>query len=134
MDKKAIELAKYRLERAKQDLGDTELLYKNNSLLAANNRAYYSIFHAIQAILSLERVDFKRHKDVVAYFNKNYISKDIFPKMLGRKIGQAFQIREDSDYDYKFIPEIEQTANQLQTAKELIKLVEEYINKEEKNK
>ena len=47
MDKKAIELAKYRLERAKQDLGDTELLYKNNSLLAANNRAYYSIFHAI---------------------------------------------------------------------------------------
>ena len=79
-------------------------------------------------------MDFKRHKDVVAYFNKNYISKDIFPKMLGRKIGQAFQIREDSDYDYKFIPEIEQTANQLQTAKELIKLVEEYINKQEKNK
>lgn len=133
MDKKAIELAKYRLERAKQDLKDTELLYKNNSLLSANNRAYYSIFHAIQAVLSLERVDFKRHKDVVAYFNKNYINKEIFPKILGRKIGQAFQIREDSDYDYKFIPEIEQTANQVQTAKELIKLVEEYINKQEKN-
>ena len=28
MDKKAIELANYRLERAKQDLADTELLYK----------------------------------------------------------------------------------------------------------
>ncbi len=128
MDKKAIELANYRLERAKQDLKDTELLYKNNSLLAANNRAYYSIFHAIQAVLALERIDFKRHKDVIAYFNKNYINKEIFPKMLGRKIGQAFQIREDSDYDYKFIPQIEQTQNQLQTAKELIELVEKYIN------
>lgn len=41
MDDKAIELARYRLERAKQDLVDTELLYKNKSLLAANNRAYY---------------------------------------------------------------------------------------------
>jgi len=133
MDEKAIELARYRLERAKQDLVDTELLYKNKSLLAANNRAYYSIFHAIQAVLSMERIDFKRHKDVIAYFNKNYVNTEIFPRILGRKIGQAFQIREDSDYDYKFIPKIEQTEYQLQTAKELIALVEEYINKKSKS-
>ena len=130
MDEKAKELAKYRLERAKQDLKDAELLYKNKSLLAANNRAYYSIFHAIQAILSLERIDFKRHKDVIGYFNKNYISTEIFPKRLGRRIGQAFQIREDRDYDYKFIPQIEQTEYQVETAKELIALVEEYIDKQ----
>lgn len=70
MNKKAIELAKYKLERANQNLQDTELLYKNNSLLAVNNRAYYSIFHAIQAVLAMDRVDFKRHKDVIGYFNK----------------------------------------------------------------
>ena len=34
MDKKAIELAKYRLERAKQDLQDTALLYKTGRILA----------------------------------------------------------------------------------------------------
>lgn len=133
MDEKAFELAKYRLERAKQDLIDTELLYKNKSLLAANNRAYYSIFHAIQAVLSLERIDFKRHKDVIGYFNKNYVNTEIFPRTMGRKIGQAFQIREDSDYDYKFIPKIEQTESQLETARELISLVEEYINKQYDN-
>ena len=127
MDKKAIELAKYRLERAKQDLIDTELLYKNKSLLAANNRAYYAIFHAIQAVLATERIDFKRHKDVIAYFNHKYIKDEIFPRIIGKKIGQAFQIREDSDYDYKFIPNIEQTKYQLETAKELIELVEKYI-------
>ena len=109
------------------------ILYKNKSLLAANNRAYYSIFHAIQAVLSLERIDFKRHKDVIGYFNKNYVNKEIFPRSLGRKIGQAFQIREDSDYDYKFIPKIEQTATQVETAEELIILVEEYISKQCEN-
>lgn len=131
MDKRNLELARYRLERAKQDLKDTDLLYKNNSLLSANNRAYYAIFHAIQAVLAIEKVDFKRHKDVIAYFNKNYINTEIFPKMLGRRIGQAFQIREDSDYDYKFIPQLEQTAYQVDTAKKLIELVEQYINKQE---
>ena len=62
--------AKYRLERAKEDLLDAELSYKNTRYLNANNRAYYSIFHAIRAILALERADFKRHKDVLAYFNQ----------------------------------------------------------------
>ena len=60
-----LEFAKYRLERAKEDLGAAQLLYNNNSLLAANNRAYYAIFRAIRAVLALERVDFKRHKDVI---------------------------------------------------------------------
>ena len=58
--------AKYRLERAKQDLSDAEFSYKHKRYLNANNRAYYSIFHAIKAVLALERVDFKRHKDVLA--------------------------------------------------------------------
>ncbi len=36
---------------------------------AANNRAYYSIFHSIRAILALEPIDFKRHKDVKLHKN-----------------------------------------------------------------
>ena len=44
--------AKYRLNRAKQDLSDAEFSYKNNRFLTANNRAYYSIFHAIRAVLT----------------------------------------------------------------------------------
>lgn len=43
--KTSIEFALYRLERAKEEYGTAELLYKENKLLAANNRAYYSIFY-----------------------------------------------------------------------------------------
>lgn len=72
MEKKTnIEFALYRLDRAKQEQATAELLYKENKLLAANNRAYYSIFYAIRAVLAMEKIDFKRHKDVLAYFNKN---------------------------------------------------------------
>ena len=47
---------------------------------------YYSIFHAIRAVLSIEGKDFKKHKTVVAYFNEHYVNTEIFPKKMGKKI------------------------------------------------
>lgn len=121
------DFAKYRLERAKQDLSDAEFNYKHQRYLNANNRAYYSIFHAIKAVLALERVDFKRHKDILAYFNQHYIKTEKFPKMISKKISQASKVREDSDYDDEFIPNDDETKLQIDTAKELIELVEKYL-------
>ena len=124
-----ISFAKYRLERAKEDLEVAKLNYEHKYYKSANNRAYYTIFHAIRAVLAIERVDFKKHKDVQAYFNKNYVNTGIFPKKLGHKIAEASKIREDSDYDDEFIEDSNKTLAQIETAEELIKLVEEYLNK-----
>lgn len=120
--------AKYRLERAKQDLSDAEFNYKNRRYLNANNRAYYAIFHAIRAVLATKMIDFKRHKDVLAYFNQHFVKTEIFPRSISRKISQASKIREDSDYDDEFIPTDEETRAQIDTAKELIELVEKYLD------
>ena len=76
----------------------------------------------------MERIDFKRHKDVLAYFNKNYVKTEIFPRKIGRKIVLASKVREDSDYDDEYEPSLETTSLQIQTAKELIELVEKYLN------
>lgn len=62
------DLAIYRLEKARTTLIAAETLYKTNSLSDANNRAYYAIFHALRAVLALERKDFKKHKDVIRIF------------------------------------------------------------------
>lgn len=121
-------LALHRIEQAKEDLASAKLNYDNNFFKSANNRAYYAIFHAIRAVLALEKVDFKRHKDVQAYFNKNYVNTEIFPRTLGRKISEASNVREDSDYDDEFIVNPDKTMEQIQTAEELIKLVEKYLD------
>lgn len=122
------ELANHRLEQAKEELEAGYLLYEKNYFKSANNRAYYSIFHSIKAVLALEPIDFKKHKSVLAYFNKNYINKEIFPKNIGRKIMNASNIRDDSDYDDEFIVDSNKTKEQLETAKELATLVEKYLN------
>ena len=121
------ELANHRLEQAKEELNDAKMLFSVKSYKSSNNRAYYAIFHAMKAVLALEPIDFKRHKDVQAHFNKNYIKKEIFPKSMGRRIADASKTREDSDYDDEFIVKPEETLNQINTAEELIKLVEKYL-------
>lgn len=121
--------AKYRLARAKETLNTAVIIFDEvKDYTSANNRAYYAIFYAIRAVLALEQIDFKKHKDVMAYFNKNYVNTEVFPKKIGRKIAQAQRVREDSDYDDEYRPSYEKTKQQLETAKELIALVEKYID------
>ena len=121
--------ARYRLNKAKETLETARMIFnEGKDFSSANNRAYYAIFYAIRAVLAIEEIDFKRHKDVLAYFNKEYVNKGIFPKMIGRKISQAQRIREDSDYDDDYEPSFEKTEQQINTAQELIDLVEIYVN------
>ena len=122
------ELAKYRLEQAKESRDDASLLFDLKRYKSANNRAYYSIFYSIKAVLALEPIDFKRHKDVTSYFNKNYVHTGIFPKDIGHKIAEASKTREDSDYDDEFIIKPEKTKEQITTASELIELVQNYLD------
>ena len=130
MDSETIEgFSKYRLNKAKETLETARMIFnEGKDFTSANNRAYYAIFYAIRAVLAIEEVDFKRHKDVLAYFNKEYVNKEKFPKKIGRKISQAQRVREDSDYDDDYEPSLEKTEQQINTAQELIELVETYIN------
>lgn len=136
MDSQTVQgFAKYRLSRAKKTIKTAEYIYKDiKDYTSANNRAYYAIFYAVRAVLALEQKDFKRHKDVIAYFNQHYINTEIFPKKIGRKIAQAQRIREDSDYDDEYQPSSEKTKQQIETAEELIELVEKYLQDKCDNK
>lgn len=125
--------ALYRLERAKQALQVAINMLDCKDYITANNRAYYAIFYAIRAVLALEEKDFKRHKDVIAYFNQYYVNTEIFPRKMGKRIGQAKRVREDSDYDDKYEQSYEKTEQQIETAQELIVLVEKYINEKISN-
>ena len=71
-------LSAYRFERANKELISAKLEKENNNYYAANNRAYYAIFHAVRSVLALDNVDFKKHSAVIGYFNKNYILTTIF--------------------------------------------------------
>lgn len=121
------DLAKYKLERAKEELDTAVLLYENEKFKAANNRAYYSIYYSLTAILCLEPIAFKKHKDTIGYFNKNYVHQGIFPAEIGRGISKAAKIRHASDYDDFYIANKEETAGQIQMARNVIHLTDGFL-------
>ena len=86
MDNRQIDLSKYRIQESKDSLIVAENCLNDGFYKDAINRSYYSAFYAIKAILALDTVDFKRHKDVVAYFNKEYVATGILPERNWEKI------------------------------------------------
>ena len=128
MQDKAKDLCIYRINSALETLDATKVCIESKHYKDAINRSYYASFYAIKAVLAMEGTDFKRHKDVVAYFNKNYVATEIFSRNLGRKIVKAEEIRHESDYDTFYIASKEVTIEQIQTAEQLIELVEVYCN------
>lgn len=123
------DLAHYRIETAKEDLEAAKLLLEANEYRGANNRAYYAIYHAISAVHALNGKAYKRHKDALSNFNKDYVHTEVFPKVYGRRIAEAEEIRHASDYDDFYIATKDEALELVDTATELIELVEVYCSK-----
>lgn len=120
------DLVFYRLQTAKADLKSARILLAAEEYKGANNRAYYAIFHAVNAIHASSGKAYKRHKDAIGNFNKDYVKTGIFPREMGRKIGEAEEIRHASDYDDFYIASREESERQVAVANEFIQLAEKY--------
>lgn len=129
MDERRWDLCKYRIEQARESLKASEIMLDNNMVKDSINRSYYAAFYAMKAILAIEEKDFKRHKDVVAYFNKMYVATEKFPRELGRMIAKLQQLREKSDYDDFFIASVEKAEQQILAAEKVIAEVECFLKK-----
>lgn len=124
----AKELALYRIGVAKEDLEAAEMNFESGHYRSSNNRAYYAVFRAISACLALEFKAYKQHSQVIGNFNKDFVHAGIFPKEISRKISRTQEVRHSSDYDDFYIISIEDAREQLETAREVVNMVEEYLN------
>ena len=130
MDKEMQELLKYRFDRAVETLEVAKELYASGKFRDSNNRSYYAAFYAIKAIYTIRGLDFKKHKTLLANFNKEYVATEIFPREIGRKISTLALKREQSDYNDFYMASKQESQQQVEIAEELITLVREYLNKE----
>ena len=81
----------------------------------------------MRAVYTLQGKDFKKHKTLLAEFNKEFVATEIFPRTLGRKISMLALIREQSDYNDFYIASSAESQQQVEIAEELISYVEKYL-------
>lgn len=128
MTDKKRDLCLYRMTQAKETIQSAELCLNNHFFKDTINRSYYASFYAVKAVLAINGVDFKRHKDVVAYFNQNYVAKEIVTKKLGRLLSRLQKKRETSDYDDFYIASFDEANEQLEASKQIVSEIESYID------
>ena len=117
----------YRLSTAKENLDSALVLYDNNQLKSAANRAYYCVCHSMRAVLAVEGVDFKHHSGVIAHFRKEYIKTGVFDKSLSTIIQTTSMVRESSDYDDFYMISRDDAKRQIDDAQIFYNEVEKYI-------
>ena len=98
MDDQTIELAKYRIEKAEEELKAAKYLYEKDIIKSSLSSSYYSIFHSARALLVFKKLDSKKHSGVIALFNKEYIKTGLINEKAKDILSKAFYIRIESDY------------------------------------
>ena len=127
MQPEVSELLKYRLNRAKETLKVVKTLLDSGNYKDSNNRSYYAAFYAMKSIYAIKGKDYKKHKTLLANFNREFVATEIFPRSLGRKISMLAIIREQSDYNDFYVASRQESLQQYETAKELIEVIERYL-------
>ena len=129
-DATRIDLSKYRLKKAEAVLETAKRLLNDEDYASANNRAYYSIFHAMRAVLAMEQKDFGKHSGVIAEFMKSYLKTDILPRKYGTLISTASLIRNRSDYQDFYICSEEDTNRLIEGAIAFLADVKAYLEEQ----
>ena len=121
-------LAKYRIEKAKECYRDALSAYSTGSYSNAANRSYYCIFHSMRAVLALIEFDSKKHSGIISEFNRKYVKEGIFPDTFSEIVKLAFSVRGKSDYDDFYVISKESVDTQISNAKIFLDAVKTYID------
>ncbi len=109
------------LQVAEEMLADARLLLQHGRLKSAADRAYYAMFHAATAAVSL-RVDRlpRSHKALRTLFAQHFIASGQLDRALSRDLAFAFELRQASSYEVD-------TAFGQETVQDLVDRVERFV-------
>ena len=122
-----VALSTSRLDKASRMLDSAKLLLEHNDFASACNRAYYSVFHAMRAVLALDEIDDHKHSHLISVFRKNYLKTGILERSLSDIIGSAFEVRNSSDYEDFWVIAKTDASEQVENAEVFFKAIEAYV-------
>ncbi len=104
IDEHTQHLSAYRLDKANTLLTQAELLLKNQQYDGSVNRSYYAMFNAVRSILALVELDSQSHRGVISFFDRYFVKTGLFEKPFSTMLHEAFDSRQDNDYEDFYHP------------------------------
>ncbi|MBR3725711.1 MAG: HEPN domain-containing protein [Bacteroidales bacterium] len=107
---------------------EVDLLVEKGYWNAAANRLYYSVFHAVSALLIHDGIRIKSHKGAGIMLNQHYIQTNKISPELGKLYRRLELMREESDYNCFYNTSPEELKKELEPARELIDLIAKMVS------
>lgn len=92
-------IIQHKLEKAMNTIHDVRFLIDNGKFIFAMNRLYYAIFYAISALALQHGFSTTKHKQLLGWFNKNFVKEGKIDRKFGEVMYIAFDKRSKGDYD-----------------------------------
>lgn len=117
------------IKRAMRYLKSAEMLLKDGDFESSVSRTYYAMFYSAQAALLTKNLSFSSHKGLISAFGEHFVKTGIFPKEMGRELNRAFEKRQVGDYEYTFVISEEEARRMLQSGKEFVDAIAQWLRK-----
>ena len=109
---------------------EVDLLVEKGYWNAAANRLYYSVFHAVSALLIHDGIRIKSHKGAGVMLNQHYIQTNKISPELGKLYRRLELMREESDYNCFYNTSPEELKKELEPARELIDTIAKMVSQQ----
>ena len=117
------------LERAEDALHNSVHSLHGGFTLGTVNRAYYTMFHCMCALLATQDIHAKTHQGTRAKFGEMFIKSSIFPHITANYVRDAFNLRQEADYDLDANITEDEAQILVDNAREFYNLTKKYLEK-----
>lgn len=118
------------LAKSDRTLSAAQAAMRDGFVETAASRAYYAVFHAIQALLKSMDRTYSKHAGVIAAFHREFIRTGIFPREFGRALTRLVKHRDIGDYSYVWELGPEEIEEDIRDAQGIIEAARRYLNLE----
>ncbi len=93
----------------------------------ASSKAYYAVFHLMQAALLTRGKAYSKHAGVISGFSEQFIKSGIFPAAFGEIVQRLRKDRELGDYGYQLSVDSEEAKKDVTASSEIVKSLVAYL-------
>lgn len=118
------DLIQYKIDKAFETFSEVQVHLDHKYLATAMNRIYYSGFYMVSALAMLDGFSTSKHKQLISYFNKEYVHSGKIDKETGKILNKAYDNRIILDYhDFAYLTksEIEEYQQKMKVLLDVLK-------------
>lgn len=109
-------LVEHRLRQSRDTLDAGRKLLESGYYRDAINRGYYAMFYAGLALLASRALGTSKHTGMLSLFGQEFVKTGLFSANVGRHLRQAFELRQECDYEDFVDPTREQAEEIIENA------------------